>query len=121
MTRNTCKWQRVLVFECARGPQGDLVGDITAYSVGTNSLPDHCYYAQNNAPLGSESDKQGYVIGGVFNLPVKLMSDYDSVPVDQPFYYTELDSQTTLDTMLCDDRWAKKETIDKHVYEVEMV
>lgn len=31
-----------------------LAGGLTGYTLGTNSLPNHCYYSDHNAPKGSE-------------------------------------------------------------------
>lgn len=39
------------------------------------------------------------------------MSEYDPTS-DQPFYYSEVNSQTDLNTLLCDNEWAKSDNID---------
>jgi len=49
------------------------------------------------------------------------MLEYENTPTDQEFYYSNLDSQTAIDSFLCDDKWAKSETIDELIYNVELV
>lgn len=40
----------------------------------TNSLPNHCYFVDHNAPVGSAFDFNAYIIAGVFN-PNILLND----------------------------------------------
>jgi hypothetical protein len=106
VTRNTCNWQRILFFGCFETNSGDV-----AYSLATNSLPNHCYYASNNQPIGNDNEYNMYAFQGYFNVPTKDMTDYDPTS-DLPFYYSEINSQTDLNTQLCDNEWAKSDNID---------
>jgi hypothetical protein len=87
---------------------------VIGYEVETNSLPDHCYYQETNAPIGAQDDYDEYYYGGVFNRPVKEMYTYDveQTKVDGGFYYTKLNSQTDIDSQLCDNTWAKYQYLD---------
>jgi len=66
------------------------------YTVFTNSLPNHCYYAENNEPLGNSNYYNVYAFGGYFNVPTKEMEEYMNTDSDEEFYYTEINSQTDL-------------------------
>ena len=59
--KNTCRWQRALYVSC----EDD---DPVEIEIETNSLPNHCYYAPNNAPIGSDTDFQTYGFDAYFNL-----------------------------------------------------
>lgn len=116
VVKNTCSWQRYLVFECEDGSQ-------VGFRVGTNSLPDHCYYAENNEPYGSSTDFNFYWFSGVFNLPYKSTVAYQVDVVaggmsSSEFAITTLNEQTDIDTALCDGYWAKYQNLDAyHVYD----
>lgn len=58
--------------------------------LGTNSLPNHCYYAEENAPVGSSTSYDQYVISSVFNLqPLQMDAAYD-LTANDAFYYTTI-------------------------------
>lgn len=73
VTRNSCTWLRYLGVDCWT----EADPSITYYNIATNSLPNHCYYATNNAPIGSNTFFDVYTFGGVFNNKIKNMEEYD--------------------------------------------
>lgn len=81
-------------------------------------MPNHCYYASNNQPLGSDTTFNRYSFGGLFNVPIKDMDDYDPTS-DLPFYYSEVTTQTELNEQLCDNEWAKFDNIDDAIIYTE--
>lgn len=69
------------------------------FEIMTNSLPDHCYYAENNQPYGSETNYNYYFFKGIFNLPFKdtqAFEDDDASLAD--FTQTSLNQQTDVDS-----------------------
>lgn len=57
--RNQCSWRRYLYFECIAAGAVNAE-DPVKFVIRTNSLPDHCYYADNNGPIGSDTDFNYY-------------------------------------------------------------
>lgn len=100
VVKNKCAWQRAMYFRCATDSAGQVF-----YVIGTNSLPNHCYYAEHNQPIGSDTEFQGYGWAGAFNLPYKQMDNIENT--DDGWVATVLDDQANIDTQLCDGAWAK--------------
>ncbi len=69
--RNPCTWRRYHGETCVE------TGGNFIHSSGTNSLPDHCYYSETSAPVGSSSAFNTYYFSRVWNLPVTSTLKYE--------------------------------------------
>lgn len=74
--------------------------------VGTNSLPNHCYYDDNNAPIGSPTVWNAVGFGIEFNTPVRDMLDLDP----------DTKVLTSDDFEICEPTWAKVSGLDSYVH-----
>ena len=92
--RQSCQWQRYFYFGCN--------GDWT-FDVGTNSLPNHCYYTNSNPPIGSASTYDQYGYSNPWNIAINNMSDFltTNKAVVSDYAYTTINTQTDVNT-LCD-------------------
>jgi hypothetical protein len=83
VTRKSCTWRRFTTLYCYQ--QG---GD-TYYQLLTNSLPNHCYYAPTNPPLGSSDSYNAYLFQGKFNARISEMTGYTA---DAPYYFSQYET-----------------------------
>jgi len=44
------------------------------------------------------------------------MEDYVDQNMPNPYYFNDLTTQTSLDAAICDDTWAKSQTLDGSIY-----
>lgn len=65
-----------------------------------------------NAPLGSASDYNFYDWYLYFNLPNDELAIFNGVSDPSKFVQTKLNTQTDVNTQLCQANWAKTSTID---------
>lgn len=61
VAKSTCSWMRMFMVQCQNS-------DPPTYTIYTNGLPNHCYYAPTNNPFGGSNL---YVMTGKFNVPPK--------------------------------------------------
>lgn len=108
VTRNSCQWQRYFFFGCANS------GSMAEFSIATNSLPNHCYYNQITAPIGSSDTFNVYYYTALFNLPIGEMDDFTEQPRGTKvtdYVYSIFETQTDVNT-LCDSNWARSQYLD---------
>ena len=81
----------------------------------TNSLPNHCYYALNNQPIGDSDTFNLYSFETVYNLPVDEMDAANYKDSEGNIYATTLFTQTDVNNQLCEPNWGKSSRIDPEI------
>eukprot|EP00347_Sterkiella_histriomuscorum_P013676 403363796 len=121
--RNTCVWQRYLAVHCFKDSDIDTqpATQSTFIQVQTNSLPNHCYYATNNQPIGDTADFNYYSWTMQYNIPLDEMYSAKFLDSEGNFYNTKLTTQTDVNNQLCEANWGKTSRIDKYINVVEQV
>jgi len=111
--RSTCSWKRYMYFEC--GTTAPII-----VTVMTNSLPNHCYYTDVAAPIGSTTTVNSYQFKSTWNLPVTDAAQFTTDVTNgnilsSAYEQTILDNQVSVDEMLCDYTWAKHQNVDSNI------
>ncbi|CDW86089.1 UNKNOWN [Stylonychia lemnae] len=119
--RETCTWQRFLYFGCTRLSPPYYYGEISKYTILTNSLPDHCYFNYGELYPTYSQDLSAYGFSGIFN-PNIFYSDMfegdDTIPGVFDWlkdYSFEIWTQGELDAWMCNPDWARSAYMTKKI------
>lgn len=93
----------------------------TLIHVMTNSLPNHCYYALNNQPIGDSDTFNFYSWIMYYNKPVDEMDASKYLDSEGRIYASVLETQTDLNNQLCEPNWAKRSRIDIEIETTEFL
>ncbi|CDW86032.1 UNKNOWN [Stylonychia lemnae] len=113
--RQFCQWQRFLRVQCTAS------GDGAEFKIITNSLPNHCFYAENDYPLGSTSYYNAYGVEGKFNLRPTQMAAFAQDTSNSAKIYTTIANRADIDAQLCQPQWAKTSAIDTNLRPAETI
>jgi hypothetical protein len=115
--RATCAWLRYLQVHC-RTTSDPSQSTVEVY---TNSVPNHCYYAETTAFTASDTDFSIYGFSMDFNLPTHDMKSASGLSNSATFYNRQVKTQTDIDTMSCDSTWATPSSIDANINYMESI
>ncbi|CDW82983.1 UNKNOWN [Stylonychia lemnae] len=99
--RSTCIWQRILYLSCEGQ---NTVQYPVQMLIGTNSLPNHCYYTDGDPPIGDQSRYNTYILLVMFN-PTLLKQ---SSKLENYITFDELN----VENYMCSETWGKNANID---------
>ncbi|CDW91426.1 UNKNOWN [Stylonychia lemnae] len=104
--KTTCVWQRYLSVDCSGSTNSPRI------KIFSNSLPNHCYFAQTSYPIGSSSSYNAYGFDVAFNQMIGSMAIASQYGEDETVYKTNLRTETDLNSQLCSDSWSKASEVD---------